>query len=95
MKQKRMYTPTKRAARAMTVHFRIGFNVFLFSEVPRQSVYRGVAGNAQELFRARLDEGERLDRFLAKDEDVERIIIFRVGLRDEDRSSRDRRPRSE
>lgn len=140
----------------MTVHFRIGFKRFPFSELPRQSVYRGVAGTARdfliddesgvsgldvlhlnllalELFvvleeaaqdeqamtrevarlkivtefgivggdgndfivagagidhghnadGARLDEGESLDRFLAKDEDVERIIIFRVGLRDE------------
>ena len=30
-----------------------------------------------------LDEGEWLDRFLAKDEDIERIVIFRVSLGDE------------
>jgi hypothetical protein len=30
-----------------------------------------------------LDESKRLDGFLAKDEDIERIIIFRVGLGNE------------
>ncbi len=29
------------------------------------------------------DEGERLNGFLAKDEDIQRIIVFGVGLRDE------------
>ena len=32
---------------------------------------------------AGLDERERLDRFLAENEDVERIVVFGVGLRDE------------
>jgi hypothetical protein len=32
---------------------------------------------------AGFDEGERLDRFLAEDEDVERVVVFGVGLRDE------------
>src|SRR5579862_2572755 len=32
---------------------------------------------------AGLDERERLDSFLAEDEDIERIVVFGVGLRDE------------
>jgi len=32
---------------------------------------------------AGFDEGKRLDGFLAEDEDVERVVVFGVGLRDE------------
>jgi len=43
---------------------------------------------------AGVNDGERDDGFLAEHEDVERIVIFGEGLRNESRSLRDSKRRS-